>query len=241
MHSNAHRHIGIALLGCSFVLFTLWALPYLGGGDGFSLSASASQELTLAPEHMQIENQLRALQAQYKTKDAEAGVRQLELDVLDTVSHLFQDENPQGELLRGDAAYLVAIYATALGKPCGTNDVSKTLCVRPAGGATSQPDLRGAREYSQSLKVQPFTDLKKEDWYAIYVTMLSGLHILDTDAIFEGDKPVTSTDMGRWLSRAEGSVDRTTSKAGATLTKRQGVDMLTERLTTHFAARAARR
>lgn len=244
-----HRHIGLALLGCSLVLFLLWAMPYITGVDGFQLAASASADVTLAPEHTQLESQIATLQTQYASKDGAAGIPQVEKDLLETVGHIFQDENPDGELLRGDAAYLAAIYLATQAKPCGTQEEQKKFCDRPAGVATAIPSLSALRTYVAAHKdaSKPFSDLKQTDWYTIYVLMLTPQIIdpaLDASSgtLFSADKPVSALDMERWMSRIATGQDPATplSVPGATLTKKQGVQLLKETLTHQFEIRAAR-
>lgn len=246
------KHIGIALLGCSFVLFLLWAIPYVGVIDTFQFAVSA-KDVALAPEHTRLESQLLALQTQYNAKDGGAGIKQLELDVLDTTSHIFEDENPDGELLRGDAAYLAAVYGAALGKPCLTEAAIKHVCAKVTGSATATPSLKIAKEYAAGLKDanRAFTDMHQSVWFSVYVEMLTALEVLNPDLdaasmedkAFQGEATVTAADVERWFSRIETGRDpaKLQSVPGATLTKKQGVQLLTDRLHTSFAAKAARR
>lgn len=252
MHT-LQRHIGIALLGCSFVLFLLWAIPYAGGLDAFSLSASASGDVGLAPEHMQLESQMKTLHKQYAEETDELPRKQAEQALLSTVEHIFEDENPNGELLRGDAAYLATVYAAAFGKPCVGN-MTAVLCAR-IGGATEILDLETVRKHLGDLKDDGtlFQDVAKTDWFSLYIGTLVGLDVLhpDLDAVssidgvrrFDPNSPVFAADYERWLYRAQMAEDpkNITTPPGATLTKRQGKDMLRQRLEQAFAARHARR
>lgn len=245
---SIHRHIGISLLGCSFLLFTLWALPHMGALDTFHLATSAGPQMTVAPEHLRLESQIRALHTQYKAKGSGDGIAQLEADVLGTIAQLFADENPDTELLRGDAAYLLSIYAAARGKPCSDASMQK-VCKSPAGGGAAQPDLSAAVEYAQ--EAVDFSDVGPAQWYAVYVAMLSGMGVLDPalDAMnaetgaFEGDTPVMAADMERWLYRIDTgtTLAKPESSPGVTVTKGQGVTYLTEHLRSAFEVRAARR
>lgn len=242
---DLRKHIGVALLGGSFVLFLLWALPYVGGIDTFGLAASASQGVGFAPEHMQLESQIHTLLSQYASDTGENGIKQLETDLLATTNGIFGDENPDESLSRGDAAYLVAIYASVRAKPC---IAAKDVCAQ--NGAAATPDLKAAREYTGHLTKEkaPFADVSSQDWYGVYVAMLSSLHVLDAkidapQGSFAPHDPVAATDLERWFSRVDTGADPATLKSapGATLTKKQGVTLLQAALQSQFAAKAARR
>lgn len=253
MHS-LQRHIGIALLASSFVLFTLWAIPYAGGLDAFSLSASASGSVGVAPEHEQLEVELQDLHTRYANAKTQDEITASQDVLLDTVAHLFEDENPNGELLRGDAVYLTALYAAVLGQPCEMGSVAKDMCAL-IGGTTEILDLEASRVHMSGLEDDKslFGDVAKGDWYNVYVGMLVATNVLhpDLDAVsilydvrrFEPNTPVFAADFERWLYKAQRGENPKDMKfaPGQTLTKTQGKEMLLKRLDATFAARASRR
>ncbi|PIV90633.1 hypothetical protein COW46_02325 [Candidatus Gracilibacteria bacterium CG17_big_fil_post_rev_8_21_14_2_50_48_13] len=241
---DLQRHIGIALLGCSLILFGAWALPYLGEVDGFS--ASAASQITLAPEHQAMEGLLADLAKARKNHDDPSASEEA---IIGVFTGLLETENPNNQLLRGDAAYLLALYASAAGLPCKETSFSSAFCASDGGEGAKTPSLQMLRETVQKDSTTvSFSDIHAQLWYSSYVIMLQGLGAIDPDLdaksseipVFDGASPIYAADFARWLQTLDGLAPMTTTSPNSYITRKDAIELITGRLLALWAARAAR-